>query len=104
MSNTPPPRVLVTGGAAGIGAAIVERSRRDGYTPVIIDRAGDGIRADLSDPEDTARALAEALADGPITRVVNNVGAVFPGSVEEQTLKDLELAWSLNLRTAVQVT
>lgn len=104
MSNTPPPRVLVTGGAAGIGAAIVERSRRDGYTPVIIDRAGDGIRADLSDPEDTARALAEALAEGPITRVVNNVGAVFPGSVEEQTLKDLELAWSLNLRTAVQVT
>lgn len=104
MSNTPPPRVLVTGGAAGIGAAIVERSRRDGYTPVIIDRAGDGIRADLSDPEDTARALAEALADGPITRVVNNVGAVFPGSVEEQTLNDLELAWSLNLRTAVQVT
>ncbi|WP_417215678.1 SDR family oxidoreductase [Arthrobacter sp.] len=104
MSTTQPPRVLITGGAAGIGAAIVERSRCDGYTPVIIDRAGDGIRADLSDPDDTARALSEALADGPITRVVNNVGAVFPGSAEDQTLKDLELAWSLNLRTAVQVT
>lgn len=104
MSTTPSTRILVTGGASGIGAAIVERSRQDGYRPVIIDRVGDGIRADLSDADDTARALAEALADGPITRVVNNVGAVFPGSAAEQTLEDLQLAWSLNLRTAVQVT
>lgn len=104
MSTTPSTRILVTGGASGIGAAIVERSRQDGYTPVIIDRIGNGIRADLSDADDTARALAEALADGPITRVVNNVGAVFPGSAAEQTLEDLQLAWSLNLRTAVQVT
>jgi len=55
-------RVLITGGAAGIGAATAERCRRDGYEPVIIDRVGDGIRADLSDPEATERALEQAIA------------------------------------------
>ncbi|WP_411733418.1 SDR family oxidoreductase [Paeniglutamicibacter sp.] len=98
------PRILVTGGAAGIGAAIVERARVDGYDPVVVDRAGDGIIADLSDPDSTAAALEQALAGGPITRVVNNVGAVFPASAGEQTLTELEAAFSLNLRTAMQVT
>ena len=44
------PRVLITGGAAGIGAATAERCRKDGYEPIVIDREGSGIRADLSDP------------------------------------------------------
>lgn len=95
-------RVLITGGAAGIGAATAERCRAEGYEPVIIDRAGDGIRADLSDPADTARALEEALAGGPITRLVNNVGVVCPASAETQTLAEFDLAVSLNLRCAFQ--
>lgn len=95
-------RVLITGGAAGIGAAAAERCRRDGYEPVVIDRVGDGIRADLSDPAETARALEIALAGGPITRLVNNVGVVCPASAEEQSLEQLELAWSLNIRCAMQ--
>jgi 3-oxoacyl-[acyl-carrier protein] reductase len=95
-------RVLVTGGAAGIGRAVVERCRADGYDPVAIDREGDGIRADLSDPAATARALAEALEGGPITRLVNNVGVVRPGPVEEQTPVDLDLVVALNLRCALR--
>jgi NAD(P)-dependent dehydrogenase (short-subunit alcohol dehydrogenase family) len=58
--------------------------------------------ADLSDTSDTARALNEALADGPITRLVNNVGAVFPASLREQSLDDVDRAYALNLRCAVQ--
>ena len=58
-------RVLVTGGAAGIGRATAERCRADGYEVVVIDREGDGIRADLSSPEATATALEEALRGGP---------------------------------------
>src|SRR4051812_40662904 len=67
-------RVLITGGASGIGRATPERCRADGYEPVILDREGDGIRADLSSAADTARALEAALRGGPITRLVNNVG------------------------------
>jgi len=95
-------RVLITGGASGIGAAIAERCRAEGYEPVVIDRVGDGIRADLSDAADTERALREALAGGPITRLVNNVGIVVPADAENQTLAEFDLAVSLNLRCAFQ--
>jgi 3-oxoacyl-[acyl-carrier protein] reductase len=78
-------RVLVTGGAAGIGLAVAERCRADGYELIVIDRDGDGIRADLSDPAATGDALARALDSGPITRLVNNVGVVRPGPIEAQT-------------------
>jgi len=95
-------RVLITGGDAGIGAAAVARCRADGFEPVVIDRAGDGIIADLSDPAQTAAALEAALAGGPITRLVNNVGIVCPAAAEDQTFAELELAWSLNIRCAMQ--
>ena len=99
---TTPERVLITGGASGIGAATAARCRAEGWEPVIIDRVGNGIRADLSSPDDTARALAEALAGGPITRLVNNVGVVVPNDAEHQTLAEFDLALSLNLRCAFQ--
>lgn len=79
------PRVLITGGAAGIGAAAAERCRADGYEAVIIERSGDGIRADLSHPDETAQALQAALAGGPITRLLNNVGVVCPADAADQT-------------------
>ncbi len=101
-SNSARERVLITGGAAGIGAATAERCYADGYEPVVIDRTGDGIRADLSDVAATAEALRRALAGGPITRLVNNVGIVCPASAEAQTLDEFDLAVSLNLRCALQ--
>jgi NAD(P)-dependent dehydrogenase (short-subunit alcohol dehydrogenase family) len=95
-------RVLITGGASGIGAAIAERCQKDGYEPVIIDRIGDGLIADLSDIQATAAALDTALAGGPITRLVNNVGMVCPNSAGEQSLEELEQVWALNLRCSLQ--
>jgi len=95
-------RVLITGGMAGIGAATAEACRAAGLEPVIIDRLPGGIVADLSSAEATAEALERALAGGPITRLVNNVGIVVPAAAEAQTLAELELAWSLNVRTALQ--
>ena len=95
-------RVLVTGGASGIGAAIVERCLREGYEPVVIDRVGSKLRADLSDPEATAEVLQEALADGPIHRLVNNVGMIKVASIETVSMEDLELTWSVNVRSAIQ--
>jgi 3-oxoacyl-[acyl-carrier protein] reductase len=95
-------KVLITGAAAGIGRAAAERCRAEGYEVIGIDREGEGIRADLSSPDATAAALEEALRDGPITRLVNNVGIVRPGLVEEQSFADLEAAVSLNIRCALQ--
>lgn len=95
-------RVLITGGAAGIGAACAARCLEDGYDVVVIDRIGDGIIADLSDPTSTANALSEALKTGPITRLVNNVGMVLPAEAEQQTLDELDRLWALNIRCAHQ--
>jgi NAD(P)-dependent dehydrogenase (short-subunit alcohol dehydrogenase family) len=92
---------LITGGAQGIGAAIVARCREDGYQPVVLDREGDeALHCDLSDPESTTAALTRALEQGPITRLVNNVGAVFPNLLEDQTLAEFDAAIALNLRSA----
>lgn len=101
-------RLLVTGGAAGIGKAIAERGVAAGWDVVVIDRSeaavGRSIVGDLSDVDSTAAALDEALEGGPITRLVNNVGAVFPAAMAEQTLAQLGASLDLNLRSAVQVT
>jgi 3-oxoacyl-[acyl-carrier protein] reductase len=99
-------RLLVTGGASGIGRAIAEEGVARGWDVVVVDRekasVGRAVLADLSQVESTATALAEVLADGPVTRLVNNVGAVFPGSLEEQSLDQVDAAYALNLRCAVQ--
>jgi NAD(P)-dependent dehydrogenase (short-subunit alcohol dehydrogenase family) len=102
-------RVLVTGGASGIGRAVIERLSGEGLACIALDRArpegkfpGRWIEADLSDAAGTARGLEAALGEGPITRLVNNVGVVRPASLEETTLADLEAVVSLNLRCALQ--
>ena len=105
-TSTTRERVLITGGGAGIGAATAERCRADGFEPIVIDRLVDhvpgGIQADLSNPVETARALEQALAGGPITRLVNNVGVVVPADAESQTLEQFDLAYALNLRCSLQ--
>jgi NAD(P)-dependent dehydrogenase (short-subunit alcohol dehydrogenase family) len=104
-------RALVTGGANGIGRAIVERLAADGYDCIVFDRAAPRndlpagyTEVDLADRAATASALAKALQDGPITRLVNNVGVVRPGSLEDASDADFEMAVSLNLRCALQCT
>jgi len=101
-------RLLVTGGASGIGRAIALHGVEKGWDVVIIDQQrgeyGRSVTADLADPGSTAAALESALSDGPITRLVNNVGAVFPARLEEQTLEQLDRSHALNLRCAVQCT
>lgn len=97
-------RVLVTGGARGIGAAIAAQCVADGYEVVTIDREPGGIVADLSDPEQTDEALKAALAGGPITRLVNNVGVIRPKRLEETSFDDLVAVMEVNVRCALQCT
>ncbi|MFD9667632.1 SDR family oxidoreductase [Rhodococcus sp. NPDC059968] len=106
--SSSPERLLVTGGASGIGRAIAEEGLARGWDVVVIDRdpspIGKSVLADLADTASTATALEEVLANGPVTRLVNNVGAVFPGPLREQTLAEMDAAFALNLRCAVQCT
>lgn len=72
--------VLVTGGASGLGAAVVEAVGREGGRPVVLDRfaAGSGVeqaRVDLADAraaEDTVRQLSARV--GGLDAVVTCAG------------------------------
>jgi len=61
---------IVTGGAAGIGAAIVERFRQEGTKVVIFDLNGEK-KVDITDYEAVKQAVADA---GPVEILVNNAG------------------------------
>ena len=61
---------IVTGGAAGIGAAIVERLRAEGAKVVIFDLKGDA-PVDITDYAAVGKAVAAA---GPVDILVNNAG------------------------------
>ena len=61
---------IVTGGAAGIGAAIVERFREAGTQVVIFDLNGEK-KVDITDYEAVKQAVADA---GPVDILVNNAG------------------------------
>jgi 2-hydroxycyclohexanecarboxyl-CoA dehydrogenase len=61
---------IVTGGAAGIGAAIVERFRQEGTKVVIFDLNGEK-KVDITDYEAVKQAVAEA---GAVDILVNNAG------------------------------
>jgi L-fucose dehydrogenase len=84
--------IIVTGGAKGIGAAIVLACANEGAVPMIVDRdakAGGQLRnelssngltcglvtAELSTPEDCSRAVDETLKTlGRLDALVNNAG------------------------------
>ena len=104
-------RTLVTGGSSGIGLAIARREAAAGRRVIVLDReappadlAARFISVDMMSVDATAGALEAALADGPVTRLVNNVGMVRPATLDDTRLSDLEAVMRLNLHTAVQCT
>ena len=101
---------LVTGGSQGIGRGVVERLAADGFDVVNLDlRRPDAlagsetfIEVDLSQPQATAQALAQVTGQFDVSVLVNNVGTVQPGALEDVTFDDLDRVVSLNLRCTIQ--
>jgi NAD(P)-dependent dehydrogenase (short-subunit alcohol dehydrogenase family) len=119
MSDTRPlagRTALVTGGARGIGAAIVERLADDGAAVVVADRLAEAAEAlataqrtggkeaiahavDLTDLDAVAAMVEAAIAwRGELDILVNNAGVDVPGSVLEATVDEWRLHLDINLR------
>lgn len=102
--------VLITGGAGGLGGAVVAAFAEEGWRVVApVRRAGreiagaETVVADLMDPEAVASAAAAAAGDGsaPLRAVVCAAGA-FAGDqpVAATPVEDFEAQFAVNVRTA----
>lgn len=111
-------RVLITGGAAGIGRALADRLADLGHALVLLDldpagleraRAELGarvetIRADLTRPEELARAQAELGRGPPLDTVVHNAGISATGRFEELPWDAQRRVLELNLVVPLVLT
>ncbi len=105
-------RVVITGGASGIGAATVERFLEEGSRVLVIDRDGDAceemagthselagtIVADVADPDAVARAFDQV--DDSLTGVdvlVNNAGISIRHSFLDITPAEWQSVQNVNL-------
>jgi 2-keto-3-deoxy-L-fuconate dehydrogenase len=101
-------RVLVTGGASGIGAACVERFRSDGCSVAVLDRNADLLAAsaaavtrecDVTDAAALASAVDGAVAElGGLDVVVAAAGIAGRGTVADTDPDDWDRVLAVNLR------
>ncbi|SDZ34853.1 NADP-dependent 3-hydroxy acid dehydrogenase YdfG [Amycolatopsis xylanica] len=96
-------KVLITGGASGLGAATVAAVRDAGGSPLVIDRvtpdsADDHVVADLADSA-AAEAAVRELADraGGLDAVFTAAGTDACGRFDDVSTKDWERVVQVNL-------
>ena len=107
---TGPQRVLITGGASGIGRAMADAFRKDGALVHVADvdgtadqPPGDGFtEADVSDPSDVDRLFDDVMAGlGGLDVLCANVGIAGPvGPVEDIDVEGWDLTMAVNVRSA----
>ncbi len=91
-------RALVTGGASGIGAAIVERFRAEGATVVSVDLVGGDVTADIRDASAISSAVDETVARlGGLDLLVLNAARPCVGALWELDDATWDDAISTNL-------
>jgi NAD(P)-dependent dehydrogenase (short-subunit alcohol dehydrogenase family) len=103
---------IVTGGASGIGAAIVQHLLDAGYEVVVLDRQAPqethaklhALSVDLFDNAALAKTAGGVAARFKVTHLVHNAGTIRPASIEETKIDDLQALAQLHLGAALTLT
>ena len=109
-------RILVTGAAHGLGAAIARHCAGQGADVLLMDRDAQGLQAttadcararavqvDLSDADATARAIAD-LVTAPVDVLVHNAAILKVEPVEAVTLATFQATLNVGLQAGFQLT
>ncbi|TQJ39493.1 NADP-dependent 3-hydroxy acid dehydrogenase YdfG [Arthrobacter sp. SLBN-112] len=109
-ASTTPGRVLVTGGASGLGAAVVDAVLRSGGTPVVLDRdisSVSGVKAfevDVADRAAVEKVVREAADSlGGLDAVVTAAGIDRCGKLADVEAAEWEKVIGVNLMGTVSV-
>ncbi|AOX66135.1 short-chain dehydrogenase [Curtobacterium sp. BH-2-1-1] len=102
-------RAVVTGGASGIGAAIVAALRDRGATVAVLDLqpADDALsfRCDVGDDTSVRAAVADAVEQlGGLDVLVNNAGIGAQGTVEDNPDDEWRRVYEVNVLGAVRLS
>lgn len=110
-------RVIITGAARGIGAAIATTFAAEGASLALLDRDGDGVRrtaealgaaaftVDLADPAQATAVTEQAIdALGGVDVLVNNAGILLFSPLLEITVDDWDRTFAVNLRAMLLTT
>jgi NAD(P)-dependent dehydrogenase (short-subunit alcohol dehydrogenase family) len=96
---------LVTGSTGGIGLETAKLLRAEGASVVTTGRSGGDVRADLSQPGEPERVVAETIErHGRLDVLVNNVGYSEIRKLEDVTDEVWQESFDLNLMSAVRAT
>jgi 3-oxoacyl-[acyl-carrier protein] reductase len=96
---------VVTGGTRGIGAAVVERLRDDGWDTVAWGRTGGDVQADVGNAAAVGAAFDEIEAQhGPVLVLVNNAGHRRDGLAIRMSAEDWQAVLDTNLSGAFHCT
>jgi NAD(P)-dependent dehydrogenase (short-subunit alcohol dehydrogenase family) len=100
---------IVTGGASGIGAAIVRQMLSAGYEVVVLDRQPPqethaklhAVAVDLFDNATLTKVATDIAGRYQVTHLVHNAGTIRPASIEETKIEDLQALAQLHLGVAL---
>jgi 3-oxoacyl-[acyl-carrier protein] reductase len=105
------PVAIVTGGSAGIGAAICRAMIEAGHEAVSLDRrkpdwshsALHSLQVDLSDADATRQAAESVARQHAIAFVIHNAGVIRPSMLPEVRQEDLRELTQLHLGAAILI-